>query len=314
MQNEGDKRSPKGRKTGSPEVVKKPTVEGLESEDNAIANQPKFEIENSTSEIKETLPTANPKLPTDPMEVHHHPEVEKKTFKQYLLEGLMIFLAVFMGFIAENIREKISDNNKGREYAINIKKELIADTVNLSKWIPAIYTRMAAMDTLIDYLSTPGYTKNGSEMYYVARATTRTMRYEASDNTLKELKSSGNFRLIRDQQLRHDLMDFENTISFYLNLNAIEFQENEMAYPLIGNLFDATVFVKMTIMTRGGSFSKQDFIGARQFIHKPAGNPQLRVQNSDEVNLLIYYLHQKESTMYGEAKLLKTESMGAAAL
>jgi hypothetical protein len=279
MQNEGDKRSPKGRKTGSPEVVKKPTVEGLESEDNAIANQPKFEIENSTSEIKETLPTANPKLPTDPMEVHHHPEVEKKTFKQYLLEGLMIFLAVFMGFIAENIREKIS-----------------------------------AMDTLIDYLSTPGYTKNGSEMYYVARATTRTMRYEASDNTLKELKSSGNFRLIRDQQLRHDLMDFENTISFYLNLNAIEFQENEMAYPLIGNLFDATVFVKMTIMTRGGSFSKQDFIGARQFIHKPAGNPQLRVQNSDEVNLLIYYLHQKESTMYGEAKLLKTESMGAAAL
>jgi len=26
-----------------------------------------------------------------PMEVHHHPEVEKKGIKEYLLEGLMIF-------------------------------------------------------------------------------------------------------------------------------------------------------------------------------------------------------------------------------
>ncbi len=25
------------------------------------------------------------------MEVHHHPQVEKKNFKKYLLEGLMIF-------------------------------------------------------------------------------------------------------------------------------------------------------------------------------------------------------------------------------
>ncbi len=31
------------------------------------------------------------------MEVHHHPHVEKKNFKEYLLEGLMIFLAVSMG-------------------------------------------------------------------------------------------------------------------------------------------------------------------------------------------------------------------------
>ncbi len=34
------------------------------------------------------------------MEVHHHPHVEKKSFKEYFLEGLMIFLAVTMGFIA----------------------------------------------------------------------------------------------------------------------------------------------------------------------------------------------------------------------
>ncbi len=36
------------------------------------------------------------------MEVHHHPHVEKKAFKEYFLEFLMIFLAVTMGFFAEN--------------------------------------------------------------------------------------------------------------------------------------------------------------------------------------------------------------------
>jgi hypothetical protein len=39
------------------------------------------------------------------MEVHHHPDVEKKSFKEYLLEGLMIFIAVSLGFFAEQIRE-----------------------------------------------------------------------------------------------------------------------------------------------------------------------------------------------------------------
>ena len=43
------------------------------------------------------------------MEVHHHPHVEKKNFKQYFLEFLMIFLAITPGFIAENIQECFAD-------------------------------------------------------------------------------------------------------------------------------------------------------------------------------------------------------------
>jgi hypothetical protein len=45
------------------------------------------------------------------MEVHHHPRVEKKNFKEYFLEFLMIFLAVTMGFFAENIREYFNDRH-----------------------------------------------------------------------------------------------------------------------------------------------------------------------------------------------------------
>jgi len=46
------------------------------------------------------------------MEVHHHPTVEKKNFKEYFLEFLMIFLAVTLGFFAESYREHLVDIKK----------------------------------------------------------------------------------------------------------------------------------------------------------------------------------------------------------
>ena len=54
--------------------------------------------------------TTNPQPETEHMEVHHHPDLrhEKKNFREYILEFVMIFLAVTMGFFAENIRENIS--------------------------------------------------------------------------------------------------------------------------------------------------------------------------------------------------------------
>src|SRR5580693_2790037 len=68
------------------------------------------------------------------MEVHHHPTIEKKTFKEYFLEFLMIFLAVTLGFFAENIREYVSDKTKVREYmkeiTSNLKYDIICCTRN----------------------------------------------------------------------------------------------------------------------------------------------------------------------------------------
>ena len=61
------------------------------------------------------------------MEVHHHPHVEKKNFKEYFLEFLMIFLAVTMGFIAENIREHYTEKNDAREYLESYRDELLQE-------------------------------------------------------------------------------------------------------------------------------------------------------------------------------------------
>ena len=56
------------------------------------------------------------------MEVHHHSQVEKKNFKEYFLEFLMIFLAVTLGFFAENLREYFSDRQKENQFMHCLQK------------------------------------------------------------------------------------------------------------------------------------------------------------------------------------------------
>ena len=63
------------------------------------------DMKGETPNMHAALTTDNSKQQTETMEVHHHPNVEKKNFKEYFLEFLMIFLAVTLGFFAENIRE-----------------------------------------------------------------------------------------------------------------------------------------------------------------------------------------------------------------
>ena len=48
------------------------------------------------------------------MEVHHHPHIptHAKPWKEYLLEGLMIFVAVTLGYGAENVREHYVETKK----------------------------------------------------------------------------------------------------------------------------------------------------------------------------------------------------------
>src|SRR5258706_13653022 len=125
------------------------------------------------------------------MEVHHHPQAEKKNFKGYLLEGLMIFIAVMLGFFAESLREHISDKSKEREYISSFKKDLRADTTNINSFILGFSNRIHEFDTLINMLRHPANVPNGSEMYYLARLATRGTVFGDINNTLAQLNSSG---------------------------------------------------------------------------------------------------------------------------
>jgi hypothetical protein len=259
----------------------------------------------------------HPTSEIDIMEVHHHPHVEKKNFKEYLLEGLMIFLAVTLGFIAENIREHLSDRSKEKEYVISIKKDLAEDTVSLNVWVPNLFQKVNDFDSLISLLQAPGNTERGSDMYYYARLSTRSRVFGANNNTITELKNSGNFRLISNKDVINGLTNFQKIIDTYINLSIIDNKESELLYPLLGDLFDASVFNTMVKTNFVISAYSVDSVTANLVMEnllKPAGNPQLRNHDKDKINHLIFYLHERKSTFVGEARLLLQQKKYAASL
>jgi hypothetical protein len=83
------------------------------------------------------------------MEVHHHPKVEKKNFKEYFLEFLMIFLAVTMGFFAENIREDLTNSKKEKQYMVLLEQDLKKDTAALHYSIRRLNRDFSSEDSII---------------------------------------------------------------------------------------------------------------------------------------------------------------------
>jgi hypothetical protein len=245
------------------------------------------------------------------MEVHHHPQVEKKGFKEYFLEFIMIFLAVTLGFFAESLREHLSNHSKEKEYIIGIKKDLVADTASLNDFLPYLISRIDQTDTLIKILQTQGVTDRGSDMYYLARLTTKLRSFIANNTTLTELEHSGNFGLITKEPVLTGLVKVQKIAETYKVITGLDEQEAEMTYPLLGKLFDASVF---NTMESGSHFVIDSTASAFANITKPAGNPQLRHHNPDAINQLIFDLHERNGSFIGEAGILKEQKAEEIAL
>src|ERR1022692_2498703 len=111
-----------------------------ENSKNEILNSKQEEVTKNISQ-QETIEQTETQPKTENMEVHHHPHVEKKNFKEYCLEFIMIFLAVTMGFFAENIREHFVNKEKEIKTIATFKNELQKDTARLNSiinvYIPA---------------------------------------------------------------------------------------------------------------------------------------------------------------------------------
>jgi len=199
-----EERSRKVGKSGRPKANKKSEVGGLKSEEKEASA-----IDIPHSEI-ETLQTANSKLPTETMEVHHHPDVEKKTFKQYVLEGLMIFLAVFMGFIAENIRESIADHEHEQQYMESMVRDLALDTIVFNAGFSIKDERIKAIDTVFRFFENNGEPKTIPLNVYrnINRALWDRINTR-NTATINQLKNAGGLRLIRMQDVRDSIAKYD---------------------------------------------------------------------------------------------------------
>lgn len=179
------------------------------------------------------------------MEVHHHPNVEKKNFKEYLLEGLMIFIAVTMGFFAENIRENISENKIGGELAKSFYEELKADSVIMNMAINNRDRRDSALNYLKSFYSDSSISscsKTFAINFFYVYETFNVSVFEPNDAILQQLKNSGSLRYFKSLELQKLTDNLSVRINYIRTRNQIEWTYyNEHLIPFLQSHNDQAV-------------------------------------------------------------------------
>jgi hypothetical protein len=161
------------------------------------------------------------------MEVHHHPQLhhEKKPWKEYFLEFLMIFLAVTMGFFAETMRENISEGGKAKELAKSLYQEVYADSVNMQyrlslrreKEDQIYYFRKYVKDSSLVNLSPRFYTS-----FFWTIAVTSSIQFNPNDGILNQLRNSGSLRYFKSISLQNSISKLNVFILNVRNRNSQE--------------------------------------------------------------------------------------------
>ncbi|HEY6063409.1 MAG TPA: hypothetical protein VIV35_07350 [Chitinophagaceae bacterium] len=219
------------------------------------------------------------------MEVHQHAHSPGKKWTHYFWDFLMLFLAVFCGFLAENKREHFVEHQREKQYIHSIAEDLHSDIYMLDSIIRTRKSMDMLMDSLLHIMNYSNPKEHGNEIYYFTRWIPRTYRFYSNDRTLAQLKNAGNWRLIRNKNVSESLSTYDNlvsTLSIY-----IEQREESLVlilYQSINKLFDNKVFESMVT---GLSFSR------------PQNNPQLLSYDKNSLNEFCNQVHfRKNSNLY----------------
>lgn len=144
------------------------------------------------------------------MEVHHHSHSARKKWIHYFWEFLMLFLAVFCGFLAEYQLEHKIERDRAQEFAESLISDLKKDTAMLIADIEQIDFVAPRIDTF----RTLAQTKNindfpGGTWYYYARFTSWYFSFNSNNATIEQLKYSGSLRYFKNKEVINAIAQYD---------------------------------------------------------------------------------------------------------
>ena len=156
------------------------------------------------------------------MEVHHHSHTARKKWTHYFWEFLMLFLAVFCGFLAEYKLEQTIERHREKEFILSMIEDAATDTANIHITIAQNRVRIKYADSLaIATLNYKGTNAENSSIYSAAR---NTVYYPElvypTERTLFQLKNSGGMRLIRNKASVESIIAYDNSGKNVMNQQA----------------------------------------------------------------------------------------------
>jgi hypothetical protein len=142
------------------------------------------------------------------MEVHYHPHVENKKFKEYVFEFIMIFIAVTLGFFAENFREYISNRHKEKEYINSLIADIATDARNINRVVETIDYRNKGIDTFLSILMDTSAILNSNRLFKL-RKNLGFPDFIYTNGTFEQLKNTGDLRLIQKVKTSNLIISYD---------------------------------------------------------------------------------------------------------
>ena len=137
------------------------------------------------------------------MEVHQHshPTNGKKTWKNYFWEFLMLFLAVFCGFLAEYQLEHTIENDREKKYIVSMIADIREDSAKINSSLLYCRKQLVGFDSLLQNIYHRPYTDSSLKVMYLIQLKYTHNRYAVkfTKRTITQLQNSGGLRLIRSK-------------------------------------------------------------------------------------------------------------------
>ena len=178
------------------------------------------------------------------MEVHHaHHPTHKKKWSEYILEFFMLFLAVTLGFFAENIREHMAENHKRQETLDAVARDFNKDINQLEFHRYFDQNKIKICDSIDDIITKDPKLIDQQDYYRLINSFMNFWKFNTNSRSRIESESKGYFSDKENEELafyiskyNFYLIDFTNNaemeqeyyMDFYNKNNLIHFVDAEI--------------------------------------------------------------------------------------
>jgi len=148
------------------------------------------------------------------MEVHHHQHSHgKKNWRSYIWEFTMLFLAVSLGFFAENQREHYIENERMHRFLQSMQLDIESNRIVLDSALNENNKMIASYDTIVNLLESNSPSIDRAE--FARQLGTVWLRgFINRDETFEQMKASGSLRYIGDFALLTAILDYQRRSNF----------------------------------------------------------------------------------------------------
>jgi len=149
---------------------------------------------------------------------HHLHKAPGQGWKHYFFEFLMLFLAVSLGFLAENRRENYVERHREKQFAQLLFPDLRNDIRDLDNIIDVKKWHSRKIDSLFHFLSLPDLRKNSKSIYYYRAYVDINLSFRPNDATIQQLRSSGSLRYFSNLKLYNAITKhYSDCAAYYQN-------------------------------------------------------------------------------------------------